>query len=336
MTVITVGVIGCGYWGPKLARNFHDLPGAELSSVADLYPNRLAHMRELYPTVHAFSDHRKVLDSEVDAVVVATPVSTHHRLVMEVLRAGKHLLVEKPLAATVEEATEIAETARQLGLIAMVGHTFQHNPAVKMVAQVIESGELGDIYYVDAARVNLGLLQPDINVVWDLAPHDVSILLEILNLDPVRVSARGEAYIRREPVEVAYLTLSFPGEVLASLRLSWLDPVKMRRITVVGSKKMLVYDDLVDEKVVIYDKGVDVPPYSDTPEEFKMSYRHGPAHPVPLVWEEPLRLECQSFVNSIQTGEPPSSDAWVGVKVVRVLEAADKSLRNGGLGVEIV
>ena len=251
MTVIKVGVIGCGYWGPKLARNFHDLPAAELSSVADLHPDRLGHMRELYPAVPTFSDHRKILDSDVDAVVVATPVSTHHRLAMEVLRAGKHLLVEKPLAATVEEATEIAETASQLGLIAMVGHTFQHNPAVKVVAQVIESGELGDIYYVDAARVNLGLLQPDINVIWDLAPHDVSILLDILNLDPVRVSARGEAYIRREPVEVAYLTLSFPGDILASLRLSWLDPVKMRRITVVGSKKMLVYDDLVDEKVYL-------------------------------------------------------------------------------------
>lgn len=329
-------MIGCGYWGPKLARNFHDFPGAELSSVSDLHPDRLAHMRELYPSVSTFSDHRKILDSEVDAVVVATPVSTHHRLAMEVLRAGKHLLVEKPLAATVEEATEIAETARQLGLVAMVGHTFQHNPAVKMVAQLIESGELGDIYYVDAARVNLGLLQPDINVVWDLAPHDISILLDILNSDPVRVSARGGAYIRRKPIEVAYLTLSFPGEVLASLRLSWLDPVKMRRITVVGSKKMLVYDDLLDEKVVVYDKGVDVPPYSDTPEEFRMSYRHGPARPVPLVWEEPLHLECQSFVNSIQTGEPSSSDAWVGVKVVRVLEAADKSLQNGGLGVDIV
>lgn len=336
MNRIKVGVIGCGYWGPKLARNFHDLPGAELFSLSDLFPDRLAHMRELYPGVHTYSDHRKILDSDVDAIVVATPVSTHHRLAMEVLRAGKHLLVEKPLAATVEEATEIAETARQLGLIAMVGHTFQHNPAVKMVAEVIESGELGDIYYVDAARVNLGLLQPDINVVWDLAPHDISILLDILGSDPVRVSARGEAYIRREPVEVAYLTLSFPGEVLANLRLSWLDPVKMRRITVVGSKKMLVYDDLLDEKVVVYDKGVDVPPYSDTPEEFKMSYRHGPPHPVPLVWEEPLRLECQSFMHSIQTGEPPSSDAWVGVKVVRVLEAADKSLQNGGLGVEIV
>ena len=335
MTVVKVGVIGCGYWGPKLARNFHDLPEAELFSVSDLSPDRLGHMRELYPSVNTYSDHRKILDSDVDAVVVATPVSTHHRLAMEVLRAGKHLLVEKPLAATVGEATEIAETAHQLGLMAMVGHTFQHNPAVKKVAQVIESGELGEIYYVDAARVNLGLLQPDINVVWDLAPHDISILLDILNLDPVRVSARGEAYIRKEPVEVAYLTLSFPGEILASLRLSWLDPVKMRRITVVGSKKMLVYDDLLDEKVLVYDKGVDVPPYSDTPEEFKMSYRHGPGHSVPLAWEEPLRVQCQSFVNSIHTGESPSSDAWVGVKVVRVLEAADRSLQNGGLGVEI-
>jgi predicted dehydrogenase len=329
---LKVGVIGCGYWGPKLARNFHSLPDTELAWVSDLRPERLAHMQELYPGVHATRNHRDLLESDVTAVVIAAPVGLHHAIAMEALRAGKHVLVEKPLAASVKEATEIAEISETLRLIAMVGHTFLYNPAVNAVRDVIASGELGQVYYINATRVNLGLLQPDINVIWDLAPHDVSILLHILGSDPHEVSAQGEMFVQkiRGIHEVAYMTLRFPTGILANLRLSWLDPVKIRQITVVGSKKMLVYDDLADNKVTLFDKGVEVTPYSDTIEEFQASYRHGDETIVPIEWQEPLKLECEAFVDSIRTGRPPVSSAWMGVKVVRVLEMAQRSLLNSG------
>jgi predicted dehydrogenase len=330
--IVKVGVIGCGYWGPKLARNFHELPTTELVYVADTRTERLSHMQELYPSVHATRDYRDVLASNVDAVVIATPVSTHHRLATEALRSGKHVLVEKPLATSVAEATEIAETADRLGLVAMVGHTFQHNPAVNAVRDLIASGELGRVYYIDSTRVNLGLFQPDINVMWDLAPHDISILLHILGAEPNEVSANGGMYIQRERrnYEVVYMTLHFPDNIMANLRVSWLDPVKTRRITIVGSQKMLVYDDIADKKVILYDKGVDMPPYSDTPDEFRMSYRHGAETVVSFEWQEPLRVECESFANWIRMGQRSLSDAWMGVKVVRVLEIAQESLLNGG------
>ena len=330
--MISIGVIGCGYWGPKLARNFHEMPEAELAWVSDFREDRLAHMKELYPGTTSTQDYHDILRSDVAAVVIATPVFTHHPLAMEALNAGKHVLIEKPLAATARQAVEIAETAERLGLVAMVGHTFQHNPAVNAVRDLIASGELGRIYYISATRVNLGLLQPDINVIWDLAPHDISILLHILGQEPLQVSANGGVYLQKERGihEVAYVTLHFANDVLAGLRVSWLDPVKTRQITLVGSKKMLVYDDIADNKVVLYDKGVEVPPYSDTLEDFHMSYRHGRETMVPIEWEEPLRVECISFVNWIRTGQRSCSDAWMGVKVVRVLEAAQKSLLNGG------
>jgi predicted dehydrogenase len=329
---VKVGVIGCGYWGPKLARNFHELPDAELAWVSDFRPDRLEHVRGLYPGVRVTQDHRELLASDVDAVVIATPVSTHHPLAMEALRAGKHVLVEKPVADSVAHAIEIAEYAEQHGLVAMVGHTFQYNPAVNVVRDLIAGGELGRVYYINLTRVNLGLFQRDINVMWDLAPHDLSILFHILQLDPLQVSAQGEAYVQhdRHIHQVAYITVHFPDDILANIRVSWLDPVKTRRVTVVGSSKMLVYDDIAENKVILYDKGVDVPPYSDTEEDFHLSYRSGSETSVPVTWREPLRVECESFVDWIRTGRRASSDAWMGVKVVRVLEIAQKSLLNGG------
>ena len=329
---LRVGVIGCGYWGPKLARNFYEMPEAELAWVSDLRAERLAHIKELYPDARATQDYHEVLESDAQAVVIATPVFAHHQQAMQALRAGKHVLVEKPLAATSQQAVEIARTADRLGLVAMVGHTFQYNPAVNAVRDLIADGELGDVYYINATRANLGLLQPDVNVIWDLAPHDVSILLHLLGVAPVQASAQGQVYIQKDRGlhEVAYVGLEFPDGTLANLRLSWLDPVKQRRITVVGSQKMLVYDDIADDKVVLYDKGVEVPPYSDTLEEFHLSYRHGPEKVIPLEWREPLRLECEAFVNWIQTEQPAVSDAHLGAKVVCILEAAQRSLLNRG------
>lgn len=330
---LKVGVAGCGYWGPKLVRNFHDLPGAELAWVCDLCQDRLDHIRGLYPEARATHDYSALLASDVDAIAIATPVSTHHRLALQALRAGKHILIEKPLAASVPQAEEIVAEAWRLGRVVMAGHTFVYNPAVEAVRALVESGALGEVYYVNGTRVNLGLFQPDINVVWDLAPHDVSILCFVLGMDPDRVSARGGVYVQRQKhiVDVAYLTLYFPSGVLADVRVSWLDPCKIRRYTVVGSEKMLVYDDVApDDKILIYDKGVDVPPYSDTEAEFHMSYRNGDATPYPIRWVEPLRAECQDFVDSIREGRRPRSDGELGLKVVKVLEAAQHSLSNGG------
>ena len=332
-----VGVIGCGYWGPKLARNFNDLPDCELAWASDLSQERLAHIKNLYPQIQVTQDYHGLLASDVDAVAIATPVSTHHSLALEALRAGKHVLVEKPIAASVQEAEEIVAEGERLKRVVMVGHTFEYNPAVEAVKEIISSGKLGEIYYINGTRVNLGLFQPDINVVWDLAPHDISILLYVLGLVPEKVSARGGVYVQRKKGihDVAYLSIYFPNGVLADIRVSWLDPCKIRRYTVVGSEKMLVYDDIEENKILIYDKGVDVPPYSDTVEEFHLSYRYGDVSPYPVKWNEPLRAECQHFLQCIREGLEPRSSGKVGLRVVRVLEAAQKSLLNGGMREDI-
>ena len=332
--MLKVGVIGCGYWGPKLARNFHELPESELAWASDLRQERLDHLKGLYPQVQTTEDYRDLLASDVEAIVIATPVSTHHRLALEALRAGKHVLIEKPIAASMQEAEEIVAEGEQQERVVMVGHTFEYNPAVEAMKAIVASGELGEIYYVNGTRVNLGLFQPDINVVWDLAPHDISILLFVLGLNPETVSARGGVYVqrRRGVHDVAYLTLYFPNGVLADVRVSWLDPCKIRRYTVVGSEKMLVYDDIEPEnKILIYNKGVDAPPYSDTEEEFHLSYRYGEVAPYPVKWMEPLRMECQHFVDCIREDKEPRSSGRVGLKVVKVLEAAQRSLLNGGV-----
>jgi predicted dehydrogenase len=330
---IRISVVGCGYWGPKMVRNFHQLPGAELVAVCDLREDRLAHMRELYPQILTVRSYEELLQFDLDAIAIATPVGTHYALARAALERDKHILVEKPITATSTQATGLIRLAQAKDCILMVGHTFEYNPAVEVVKQVIASGELGEIYYVDCIRASLGLFQPDIDVVWDLAPHDISILNYVLDLKPVAVSARGETYVRPETNlhEIAYLTVSYPQRILANVRVSWLDPVKTRRMTFVGSQRMLVYDDVADNKVVIYDKGAEVPPHSDTVDEFHMSYRHGGETIYPVTWVEPLRIECQHFLDCIRTNGTPRSSGEIGLQVVRVLEAARRSLLNGGV-----
>lgn len=329
---VKVGVLGAGYWGPKLIRNFQEIPDAEMAMVCDLQEDRLAHIGELYPAIRLTKDYRELLASDVEAVAIATPIPTHYQLAKEALLAGKHVLVEKPLTSNSEQAEELVELAAETGLTLMVGHTFEYNPAVEYLRRLVSSGELGRIYYINATRVNLGIFQPDINVVWDLAPHDVSILMFVLGAVPVNVSARGGAYVQRRIHDVAYLTLHFPDEILADVRVSWLDPCKIRRITVVGSRKMVVYDDVEPtEKIKIYDKGVDVPPYSDTFEEFHLSYRYGDITTPAIPNVEPLRVECEHFLHCVRTGEKPRSDGQNGLEVVRILEAATRSLLNGGM-----
>jgi predicted dehydrogenase len=330
---LRVGVIGCGYWGPKLARNFHDIPGSELAMVADLCDTRLEEMKRLYPEIQTTQDYRELLNGNVDAVVIATPVHRHYPLAKEALLAGKHVLVEKPIASRSDLAQDLVEIAQARGLTLMVGHTFVYNPAVEAVRQVIQSGELGRIYYMNGTRANLGLLQPDINVMWDLAPHDLSILRYILGADPVSVSARGAVYVNhcRRLQEVIYMVLCFQDGILVNLRLSWLDPVKQRCLTVVGSQKMLVYDDIADNKVTIFDKGVEVPDYSVTEAEFHASYHHGEEKSYPLQWTEPLKAECSHFLECIRTGAAPKSSGLDGIIVLKILETAQRSLNNGGV-----
>jgi predicted dehydrogenase len=334
---VRIGVVGCGYWGPKLARIFYELPGATLTMVADLREERLADIKQRYPEVATTSNFQDLLGADVDAIVVATPVNSHYRLAKSALLAGKHVLVEKPLTLRSDHARELSEIADEAGLRLMVGHTFVYNPAVEAVRSIIQSGEIGRVYYLNSTRVNLGLLQPDINVMWDLGPHDISMLRFILGTDPIKVSAHGTAYINhtRKLHEVVYMNMFFEDGIMANLRFSWLHPVKQRRLTVVGSKKMLVYDDIADDKVVIYDKGVEVPLYSVTEEEFHASYRHGERTVCPLEWIEPLQIEGAQFLESIRTGSASRSNGADGLAVIKVLETAQRSLMNGGVELHI-
>jgi predicted dehydrogenase len=331
MKPVQIGIVGSGYWGPNLIRNFSEIPECNLRMVCDLRPERLDHIRIKYPEVNTCRDYREMLNSDIEAVVVATPVSTHYRLAMDCILAGKHVLVEKPLASNSNEASHMVKTAQDMKRVLMIGHTFVYNPAVVALKQIIASGEIGRVYYINCTRVNLGLYQPDVNVVWDLAPHDISILLYILGIKPISASTHGGTYVRPGVHDVAYLTLHFPNAVMADLRISWLDPCKIRQVTIVGSKKMIVYDDIEPvDKVKIYDKGVEVQPYTDTYEEFHLAYRYGEITSYPLDWQEPLKVECLHFLECIKQGCPSPSDGVEGLKVIRIIEAAQRSLFNGG------
>lgn len=330
MDQLKIGVVGCGYWGPKLIRNFHELPETRVEMVADLDEERLARIQTTFPAVRVTTDFFELLDSEIDAVVVATPVSTHFALARAALLQGKHVLVEKPLASTVEQAEELVEIARTRDLRLMVGHVFEYNPAVEFIRDYIASGELGDIFYVDAVRATLGLFQKDTNVIWDLAPHDFSILRYILDAEPQAVSARGEAYIQPGIHDVAYITADFPQSIRAFIRVSWLEPQKQRKMTIVGSSKMLVYDDVEPiEKIKIFDLGVELP-LGDQLGAGQLKYRFGDIHCPRVRSEEPLNAECRHFADAIRHGTTPRSSGEVGVRVVELLQAADQSLRNEG------
>ncbi len=328
--VLNIGVIGYGYWGPKLVRNFQEMPITQVSMISDLNIGRLTEVSKTYPNIKLTDDYHELLASDVDAIVVATPVSTHFALARDCLLADKHVLVEKPLARSRPEAEELIEIAERHNRILMVGHTFEYNPAVEMLKQIVESGEIGQVYYAYSSRTNLGIFQKDINVIWDLAPHDISILLYVLGSDPLSVIACGEAYVQPGIHDVARLTINFPDRIQAHVHVSWLDPCKVRRITIVGDKKMVVYDDVEAlEKIKIYDKGVDAPAHTDNYGEFQLSYRYGDIMVPRTPLHEPLKVECDHFASCILSGKKPRSSGEVGLKVVKVLESADRSLLNG-------
>jgi predicted dehydrogenase len=294
-------------------------------------------MRNLYPKLETTTDYRRVLGhNNVDAVVVATPPETHARLTIEALRAGKHVFVEKPLALSSAEGSAMVAEAEKAKRVLLTGHTFVYTAAVNKIKEVVDSGELGEIFYVSTTRVNLGIFQEHVNVVWDLAPHDVSILNYILDRMPESVATQASCCIRKNVEDVAFINIRYPGNVLAHIHVSWLNPNKIRSTTVVGSKKMLVYDDISAlEKIRIYDKGVTVTPHYDTFGEFNLSYRYGDILIPRLDDAEPLKVACQHFVDCVENGARARSSGAHGLEVVRVLEAAVASIREGGRVIDV-
>jgi len=327
---VRVAAVGCGYWGPNVIRNLSETPGFDLRWICDADPARLGSVAARYPAARATTRIDDVFeDSDVEALYLATPVSTHYDLTRRALNLRKHVLVEKPLATTIEQAEELAELAAAKRLTLLVGHTFVFSPPVRTVKALIDSGMLGPIYYVETTRVNLGLFQKDVSVLWDLGPHDLSILMYWLGEVPVHVSARGRSYLGEALEDVAFLTLEFPSGILAQLQISWLAPTKLRRTSIVGRQKMIVYDDLEPvEKVKIFDRGVDHQPASFG--EFQLTYRSGDILSPRVDTTEPLKLECEHFLDCIRTGRTPDASPQSAVDVVRVIHAAERSLRCGG------
>lgn len=327
-----IAVVGLGYWGPNWVRNLYHLGCSRRIIACDLSARRREHVGNLYRGVETTARFEQVLeDPSIEGVVIATPVATHYRLARMALEAGKSVLVEKPLAMSGHEAKHLMQLARGHGRVLMVGHTFLYSAPVLKVREIMESGELGEVLYISAVRANLGLFQRDVNVAWDLATHDISIILMMMERLPDAVGCQGQSHYNSKVEDVALLTLHFAGKVIAFIHVSWLDPNKIRRTTIVGSRKMLVYDDTSSqEKIRIYDRGVDVQRYYDTYGEFQFSYRYGDVR-IPRIEEsEPLRTECQHFAECIANGHTPMTDGLNGLRVVNVLEAASISLREGG------
>jgi predicted dehydrogenase len=332
---LRLAVVGLGYWGPNLVRVLHELPDAEVVSVCDLRPEALGEIRRRYPAVRTLKRYDDVLgDHSLDAVVIATPISTHYELARTALCAGLHVFVEKPLATSLEEASDLVAVAEREQRTLMPGHTFLYSPPVNLGRQLIQSGELGEIYFISMSRVNLGLHQSDASVVWDLGPHDFSILRYWLDESPVMVSAIGRSCVIPNRTDVAFVNLGFPSGTIAHVELSWLAPSKLRRTTIVGSEKMIVYDDTSTEPVRIFDSGVQHRP-PETFGEFHLSYRTGDIVSPRLDVVEPLWHEMLDFCRSVRgQGQPRSSGAF-GVEIVRVVEAAERSLEQHGQPVHL-
>jgi predicted dehydrogenase len=340
---INIGVIGYGYWGPNLVRNFAEIPDVRVKTVSDFVPALLAKVQARYPTVQVTTDCQDIFnDPEIDAVIIATPVSTHFKLALAALKAGKHVLVEKPITVSSEQAEQLIAEAKQRNLILMVDHTFVYTGAVRKMHELVHSKQLGDIYYYDSVRVNLGLFQHDVNVLWDLAVHDLSIMDYVLPFKPCAVSATGMSHVPGRPENIAYLTLFFENNLMAHLHVNWLAPVKVRRTLIGGSQKMIVFDDLdPSEKVKVYDKGITLNGNSngnnsEAVYEMLIGYRTGDMWAPKLDMTEALRAEGLHFIDCVKQGEQPITDGTAGLRVVQILEAATQSMKYQGRLVELV
>ena len=338
---VSIGVIGCGYWGPNLLRNFAENESCELRWICDLDQNRLDSLGRRYPAVRTTTEYKQlVADPLLDAVAIVTPVGTHFQFASEALHGGKHVLVEKPLTASVTEAEQLIEIAERNNRVLMVDHTFVYTGAVRKIKEIVDGGDLGDLLYFDATRINLGLFQDDINVVWDLAPHDFSIMDFMIDSQPDTVSATGSCHIKQGIENIAYVMLRFPNELIAHFHFNWLSPVKIRHTLIAGSRKMIVYDDIEPtEKVRVYDRGVTATRSNGIDKEaaYKtlVSYRTGDVWVPNLDSTEALHYVCVEFLSAIAEKRPPLTDGTAGLRVVRLLEAAQRSIDQGGQPVKL-
>jgi len=334
---VGIGVVGYGYWGPNLVRNFNSAPGARVVAVCDQSPQRRAQVEALYPAVKTYADVESMLtDPKLDAVAIATPVSTHFKLSLAALKAGKHVFVEKPMTTTSAEAQQLIDEASQRKLTLMVDHTFVYTSVVQKIKSLVQDNSLGKLYYYDSVRVNLGLFQHDVNVLWDLAVHDLSIMDFILGTAPKMIAATGVASVAGQPESLAYLTCFFDNDLLAHFHVNWLAPVKVRRTMIGGSEKMIEWDDMqLSEKLRVYDKGITVNPTAENVLQLKIGYRAGDmwAPHVPNV--EALQVEARHFVECIEQSKRPTTDGEAGLRVVRILEAASESMKRHGQPIEI-
>lgn len=329
--MVKIGVIGAGYWGPNLIRNFFQLPECDLKAVCDLDPKKLEKVRSAYPGVKTVTNEEELIESsEIEGVVIATGGATHYALAKKALEAGKDVLVEKPLALNVKDGEELVNLSEKKNRILMVGHLLLYHPAVNWLKERIQRGDLGEIRYIYSQRVNLGKVRKDENALWSFGPHDISVVLYLLNSKPEKIIATGEAYLRESVYDVVFVVLHFPGGELAHVHVSWLDPHKIRKVTIVGSRKMAVFDDTEGmEKIRLYDKGVDYEPaYASYPDV--LTLRIGDIHIPKVDSSEPLRLECQHFLDCIENRRRPISDGRNGLDVLKILDAAQKSLESGG------
>ncbi len=335
--MVRIGIIGCGYWGPNLIRDFYETDGVKIVSCADLSEARLAPVRKRFPDIATTTDSAEIIkDKSVDAIVIATPASTHYKIAKESILAGKHTFVEKPLTFVPREAEELIALSEKMKKVLMVGHTFEFNPAVEKMKECIKKKELGDVYYITSRRLNLGKIREDINAMWNLAPHDISILIYLLEKMPTEVRAYGASFLQEGIEDLVMVILKFPGNVVASVQVSWLDPLKVRDMVVVGSKKMIVYDDVANEgKIKIYDKGADRFASAQAFGEFQIKLRAGDCLMPKLPMHEPLKRECEHFIDCVVNNKKPMTDGHNGLRVVRVLTAAQESLKAGGKPVEI-
>lgn len=335
--MLGISVIGYGYWGPNLVRNFSQVPNVRVVSVCDQRPERRAYVESVYPAIKTCADVRDVWSNPtIDAVAIATPVSSHYELALQALRAGKHVFVEKPFTTTSEEAERLIEEAEKRQLTLMVDHTFVYTSAVRKIKELIDDGSTGKIMYYDSVRVNLGLFQHDVNVLWDLAVHDLSIMDFLFERSPVTIAATGMAHVRGQPENLAYLTCYFSDDLIAHFHVNWLAPVKVRQTLIGGSQKMIVYDDIeMSEKIKVYDKGITL---SDNPADIyqlKVGYRAGDMWAPRLDNIEALQIEANHFVDCITKRRKPLTDGSVGLRVVRILEAASQSIAQRGAPVNL-
>ncbi len=336
--MIRFGLAGYGYWGPNLARAFGGTAGARIEMIADMSPPALQRAAQNHPSARLTpSIEEMILDPAVDAVLIATPVSTHFDLAMAALRAGKHVLVEKPMADTPERARLLIEEAARRKLILMVDHTFVYTGAVQAIAGLIDTGEIGDIYYYDSTRVNLGLFQRDVNVIWDLAVHDFAIMERLLKSKPVAISASSAGFLRGSPENMAHLSVFYDNGAMAHLNVNWLAPVKIRQVMIGGSRKMVIYDDMqTSEKVKIYDRGAEKDGTEADIYQHMVSYRLGDMRAPATSPKEALVTEAEEFIRCIQTGDQPLTDGASGLRVVEMLDAATRSCRMRGFPIDLL